>query len=106
MKEVIWNSSAKDILRELSGEAKKEFGLLILDLQRGVRLQMPSSRPMPILGKGCHELRVKDSDGIYRAFYYVKLLDKIIVFHIFQKKSEKTESIEIESGRRNLRELL
>jgi phage-related protein len=33
---------------------------------------MPPSRPMPSVGPGVEELRIRDRSGIYRAFYYTK----------------------------------
>lgn len=106
MKEVVWNPKAKETLKELSVEVRKEIGLLLLDLQHGETLRMPFSKPMPSLGIGCHELRVKDSHGIYRAFYYAKLEDRILVFHVFQKKVQKTSIKDMEQGKRNLRKML
>lgn len=39
---------------------------------------MPLSRAMPLLGAGAAELRVRDSAGIYRAFYVVKVADAVL----------------------------
>jgi len=56
-------------LRWLAGEIKTppfstsariEAGVLLRRLQRGERVGMPVSRPMPEIERGCHELRVKD----------------------------------------------
>jgi hypothetical protein len=38
-------------------EGRVEAGTLLLRLQRGESLGLPHSRPMPSIGKGCHELR-------------------------------------------------
>jgi hypothetical protein len=46
----------------LSTEARVQTGLLLRRLQRGERLEMPHSRPMPIVGSRCHELRIQDGD--------------------------------------------
>lgn len=106
MKEVVWNPKAREALKELSVEVRQEIGLLLLGLQHGENLGMPFSKAMPILGVGCHELRAKDSQGIYRAFYYAKVADKILVFHVFQKKTQKTSIKDIQLGKRNLRNML
>ncbi len=42
--------------------SRLETGYLLRKLQMGHNLTMPSSRPMPSIGKGCHELRVNDED--------------------------------------------
>lgn len=72
----------------------------------GDKLEMPNSKPMPTLAIGCYELRVSGDDGIYRAFYYLKLEERILIFHAFKKKTEKTSFIDLDQGRKNLREML
>ena len=67
---------------------------------------MPHSKPMPSVGSGVYELRVKDADGAYRAFYYLKHENAILVVHCFQKKTQQTPLREIQKGIKNLKELL
>lgn len=67
---------------------------------------MPLSRPMPSVGAGVEELRVKDRSGAYRVFYYTKLAGVILVFHAFVKKSQKTPQADIELGQKRLKEIL
>ena len=45
-----------------SREARIEAGYLLRWLQRGEKLTLPQSRPMPRVGARCHELRVVDVD--------------------------------------------
>ena len=106
MNEVEWNQKALKTIQAFPDEVKKELGYLIFKLQKGESLTMPFSRSMPSIGKGCHELRVKDESGIYRAFYFLKVKGKLIIFHSFQKKTQKTPQKEIEQGRKNLREMI
>jgi len=42
----------------LSTEARIEAGYLLRRLQRGESLGLPHSRPLPIIGPRCHELRI------------------------------------------------
>lgn len=67
---------------------------------------MPLSKPMRSVGQGCEELRVKDSSGIYRVFYFTREAGRILVFHAFVKKTQKTPQHEIELGKKRLREML
>jgi phage-related protein len=106
VKEAIFHDKALVALREFPDEAKKETGQAIRDLQRGMALEMPLSRPMPSIGIGVSEIRVRDREGIYRTFYYVKSFKGILVFHAFVKKTQKTPSKEIEIARKRLREML
>ena len=106
LKEVVWSPNALDAARKFPSGVKKEIGDLILWLQFGETLAMPHSRPMPGIGGGCRELRVRGEDGIYRVFYFLKVKDKILVFHAFQKKTQKTLKREIEKGKKKLKEIV
>ncbi len=106
MNEVKWNKQALNQVKKFPEEVKRELGYLIYRLQLGEHLTMPFSRTMPSLGKGCFELRVKGTDGIYRAFYLLKVKGQVIIFHAFQKKAKKTPQREIDLGRKNLKEML
>jgi hypothetical protein len=44
-----------------SPTARLEAGYLLRQLQMGKLLAMPQSRPMPIIGVRCHELRIQDT---------------------------------------------
>ncbi len=90
MNEVEWNKKALKVIKGFPVDVKKELGYLIFKLQIGDSLKMPYSRLMPSISKGCRELRVKESDGIYRVFYFLKVEGRILIFHAFQKKDQKT----------------
>jgi phage-related protein len=42
-------------------EARVTAGALLRAVQDGEKLEMPQSRPMPLIGPGCHELRIPDA---------------------------------------------
>jgi phage-related protein len=67
---------------------------------------MPLCRPMPTVGTGVSELRVRDESGIYRAFLVAKYRHGVLVFHAFQKKTAKTPVREIELGAKRLKKML
>lgn len=106
MKKVIWHPSARSEIRNFPEQVRNELGYLIFRLQKGDRLDMPQSKPIPAVAKGVYELRVRGSDVAYRAFYYLKYEEGILVFHCFKKKTQKTPLKEIERGIKNLKELL
>jgi phage-related protein len=60
MKEAVFHLALLADLRSFPIEIRKELGKLILDLQFGAQLSLPVSRPIPSVGKGVSELRVKD----------------------------------------------
>ena len=79
----------------LSMTARIEVGFLLRLLQSGVAVTMPHSRPMPSIGKRCHELRVNDEKCTWRLFYRVDE-DAVVVLDWDMKKSEKTPKQMIE----------
>ena len=106
MKKAIFHPRAIEVVRGFPEQVKDEIGQLLFMLQEGKRLTMPSSRPMPLVGSGVEELRVRWRDGIYRAFYYARSARGILVIHAFMKKTGRTAAIDIQLGRRRLREML
>jgi phage-related protein len=106
MREAIFHEGALEAIRVFSQSARRQTGKAILDLQLGLTLGMPLSRPMPAVGVGVKELRVSDRQGAYRTFYYTKSRSGVLIFHAFTKKTPKTPGREIELARRRLREML
>jgi phage-related protein len=72
-----------------SNEARIECGYLLRLLQQGVTLSLPHSRPMPSIGRRCHELRITDRNKIWRIIYRIDS-DVIILLDVFEKKTPKT----------------
>ena len=81
--------------------ARIEAGILLRRLQRGDTLSMPVSRPMPGIGAGCHELRIRD-DGISWRIVVLIEEDAIVVLDVFRKKSRTTSLRAIERCRRRM----
>jgi phage-related protein len=51
-------------------------------------------KPMPIIGKGVREVRLRDN-GQYRIIYLATLKTKVYVLHAFRKKSQKIRKQDI-----------
>ena len=85
----------------LTREARIEAGFLLRRLQRGDRLRMPHSRPMPSIGKRCHELRIPDEDQTWRIMYRIDS-DAIVLLDVFSKKTAQTPRRVIDACRRRL----
>jgi phage-related protein len=102
----VFHPKARDAIRGFPKDVRRGFGKAIFDLQKGEKLAMPLSRPMPSVASGVEELRVKDRSGAYRVFYYTKLADSILIFHAFGKKTEKTPLDEIGLAQIRLKEML
>ena len=85
---------------------KIELADLLGLLSSGKIIGMPASRPMPSVSIGVSELRIKERSGHYRAFYFTKHADSILVFHAFKKKTQATPKHELALGRKRLEDLL
>lgn len=106
MKPAIFHPKVREILRGFPQEVRRELGKIIFDLQKGAKLTTPLSKPIPSVGPGVEELRIKDRAGAFRVFYLTRKADAVLIFHAFQKKTQKTPQKEIETGKRRLREML
>lgn len=106
MKSIKFHPKALAFIRDQSAAIKQDIGEALRDVQKGISLGLPLSRPMPDVAPGSHELRVKDKTTAVRVFYFVKLDEAIVVFHGFRKTTQKTPRHEIEVGRKRLREVL
>lgn len=82
--------------------ARVEAGFLLRRLQRGDLLTLPVSRPMPIIGANCHELRVDDGDLTWRVVYCIDT-DVIVILEVFEKKSRTTPKQVIDTCKKRLR---
>ena len=85
-----------------SAAARIEAGLLLRRLQQGEKLSMPHSRPMPRVGKRCHELRIGDVDIIWRIVYRTDP-DAIVILEVFEKKTNQTPRPVIDNCKRRIR---
>jgi phage-related protein len=82
--------------------ARLEAGLLLRRLQRGDKISLPHSRPMPIVGTRCHELRVNDENQTWRIMYRLDT-DAVIILEVFEKKTAKTPKAVIDWCKNRLR---
>ena len=84
-------------------KARAEAGFLLRKLQQGRLLSMPQSRPMPSIGAGCHEIRVRDSDANWRIIYRVDAT-AVVVADVFSKKTRETPADVISNCKTRLAE--
>src|ERR1035437_1105658 len=101
-KELVWlHGEVKS--PPFSLEARRRAGFHLRFVQRGNTLSMPHSRPMPILGPRCHELRVPDSEkGITWRIIYRIDVDAIVIADVFEKKTQQTPQSVIDASARRL----
>lgn len=71
-------------------------------LQQGETLALPHSRPLPSIGRHCHELRIADQQQTWRIVYRIDP-DAIIMVEVFSKKTRKTPPTVIEASQQRLK---
>ena len=72
-----------------SANARIEAGYLLRQIQKGIKLSLPQSRPMPSIGIQCHELRINDEKSTWRIIYRIDN-DAIVILEVFNKKTQQT----------------
>jgi phage-related protein len=82
--------------------ARLEGGVLLRRIQRGDKVGLPHSRPMPSIGRRCHELRIPDEDGTWRIVYRLDA-DAVVILEVFSKKSQQTPKHVIDSCKERLK---
>ena len=90
-------------LREFPEDAKQDAGYQLDKVQRGE--QPTDFKPMPTIGKGVEELRVRDESGSYRVIYTARLSDAVYVLHAFQKKTQTTAKRDLDLAKARFAEL-
>jgi phage-related protein len=78
----------REFVDELPLESRYEVLTLLRRIENGELLTMPHSRSMSSIENGLHELRVRDSQGIFRVFYYKKIKNLVFLVHALRKKSQ------------------
>jgi phage-related protein len=93
----------ESVLNLPSGLLARYLRLTDLMIEFGPNLGMPHTRAM---AEGLFELRVKGKEGIARVFYCTIVQRRIVMLHVFIKKSQKTPKKELEIAKQRLKEVL
>jgi phage-related protein len=102
-KPVEFRGSSLDELRTFPAPARREAGHQLDRVQHG---QEPDDwKPMPTIGSGVREIRIRDAAGMFRVVYMAKFADAVYVLHCFQKKTPKTSKPDLDLAESRYREL-
>ena len=103
-KRVEWLGDSLRQIREFPAEAKREAGYQLERVQAG---KDPEDwKPMPSVGLGVNEIRVRVDGGAFRVIYLAKFAEAVYVLHAFQKKARKTPKRDLDLARQRFRELV
>lgn len=86
-------------------EIRGDLADALARLDAGLMLTLPLSRPMPEIGPGVHELRLKDRSGAYRVLYALGTRGAVYVLQAFKKTTQATSSRNLELARKRLKEV-
>lgn len=75
-----------------SAMARIEAGYLLRLFQKGEKLSLPRSRPMPSIGARCHELRIVDETKNWRIIYRLDS-DAIIILLCFKRQHKRLRNM-------------
>ena len=103
MKPIAFQGTSLDDLRAFPETARREAGHQLDQVQRG--LEPDDWKPMPSVGPGVREVRVRDEAGAFRVVYTASRPEAVHVLHAFQKKTQATAKRDLDLVRARLREL-
>lgn len=104
MKSIRFLGDSLRCLRDFPEDARQDAGYQLDRVQRGE--QPDDFKPMPTIGKGVEEIRVRDDSGAYRVVYTARLAAAVYVLHAFQKKAQATSKHDIEVAKARYSELM
>ena len=91
-------------LRAFPQGVRHDVGYQVWRVQLGESAE--DFKPMPTIGPGVEEVRVRDLTGAYRVIYTAQLDDAVYVLHVFQKKTRATSRADIELAARRFKMLV
>lgn len=95
VREILFVGSAGDDLRAFPEAARHRAGYALYLVQQG---DDPRDwKPMPSVGAGCREIRVRDeSSNAYRVIYVCATVEAVWVLHCFSKKTQRTAKADLD----------
>jgi phage-related protein len=103
MKQVVWMGNSKEDLRAFPEEARREVGYQLEHVQEG--MDPDDWKPMPTVGAGVREIRVRESSGAFRCINLTTRPEGIYVLHCFQKKTQKTSQRDLGLAQRRFKSI-
>jgi len=104
LKQVRWVGNSREQIRGFPNDPRREAGYQLDRVQAG---KEPADwKPMPSVGLGVAEIRVRDAGGAFRLIYVARFSEAVYVLHAFQKKGRKTPKPDIKLARQRFRDLV
>lgn len=104
LKQVKWLGDSRERIRDFPDVPRHEAGYQLERVQAGK--EPKDWKPMPSVGIGVNEIRVRDDSGAFRVIYVAKFVEAVYVLDAFQKKSRKTRKSDLDLARKRFRDLV
>jgi phage-related protein len=104
VKDLKFRGSSLKGLCEFPKDARREAGYQLDRIQNG--LEPEDFKPMPDVGPGVQEIRIRDEAGIFRVLYVAKFEGAVYVLHCFQKKTQRTAKSDLNVAGKRYAELV
>ena len=101
MKAACFVGTAREDLAAFPETARRRAGYELFMVQVG--REPADFKPIPTVGSGAYEIRVRDEAGAFRVVYVAKFEHAVYVLHAFQKKTRETSQADIELAARRYR---
>ena len=103
MKRLAFAGTSRSDLRAFPESARRKAGFQLDRIQRG--LEPEDWKPMPSIGSGVREIKVKETSGAFRVIYVAAFAEAVFVLHAFQKKTQRTAMRDLELAIARFKEL-
>ena len=103
MKDIKFLGSSLNDLRGFPKAARQDMGRQLNRSQKG--LDPKDWKPIPSVGRGVREIRVRVEGNAYRTMYVTNIADAVYVLHVFVKKTQKTRQKDIDLAKSRLKTL-
>lgn len=101
MKAVRFVGTSREDLAAFPESVRRRAGYDLFMVQFG---RAPADfKPMPRVGSGAYEIRVRDEAGAFRVIYVARFARAVYALHAFQKTTRKTPPADIELAARRYR---
>jgi len=104
MKELRFLGDSLKALRDFPVDARHDAGYQLDKVQHGE--QPDHFKPMPSIGIGVEEIRVRDDTGIFRVIYTARFAECVYVLHAFQKKTQATANRDIKLAKERFDQMI
>ncbi len=93
MRPVRFLGTARRDLAAFPESVRRQAGYELFMVQVG--REPADFKPLPTVGSGAYEIRIRDTAGAFRVVYVAKFEKAVFVLHAFQKKTRKTAQADI-----------